>query len=664
MRRTQLIVAALLLFPCGLLAAADRGGDAGRVQPEAAARMPPDRWAEERALFIRLRPQAEMGRWSNVEPHLAELGDYRLVPDLRAAWLHRRLGAGTDSELARFLRRYDNLGFTRGLRLRWARSLAARKEWERYLSVYDSYLVERDDTELDCYALQGRLATGPDDALVEDALVFWLSAYSQPKACDPLFDYLAEVDAITPAIRHERITLALEAGQVSLARYLARPLPDTERQRIEAWARMQRDPERSLRDPSAFDDSADDQRLVAYGLKRLARRDPRKADARLAEYRDRVLTAEQAAAVERDVALTAARRYMPEARGFLGDPVYGEDTLVTQWRIRLALRDTDWAEALDALAALPEAERDEDHWRYWWAWSMAETGREGEAEPLLKELAGERHYYGFLAADRLEVDYAFGHAPAKPDEEMIAELARRPEIARTRELYLTGLFGRGRLEWSAAMKDLDEDERVQASILAHRWGWHSRAIRTASRYGLENDLELRFPLPWQEDFQRLSKRVSIDPTWAYGVARSESLFMPDVASHAGAIGLMQLMPATGKETARKNNIRYDNRYSLMDPAKNIALGTSYLAEMLARFDNNRVLATAAYNAGPHRVTRWQPDYDGMPATVWAESIPFKETREYVRRVLAAETVFAWRMNGNAERLSDSMPPVPRRRSGT
>ena len=664
MRRTPIIVAALLLVPCGLLAAADRGGETGRVQPEAAARMPPDRWAKERALFVELRPQAEMGRWSNVEPRLAELGDYPLVPDLRAAWLHRRLGPSTDSELARFLRRYDNLGFARGLRLRWARSLAARKEWERYLSVYDSYLAERDDTELDCYALQGRLATGPDDALVEDALVFWLSAYSQPKACDPLFDYLAEVNAITPAIRHERITLALEAGQISLARYLARPLPDAERQRIEAWARMQRDPERSLRDPSAFDDSKDDRRLVTYGLKRLARRDPRKADARLAAYRDRVLTAEQADAVERDVALTAARRHMPEARGLLGDPVYGEDTLVTQWRIRLALRDTDWAEALDALAALPETERDEDHWRYWWAWSMAETGREAEAEPLLRELAGERHYYGFLAADRLEVDYAFGHAPAKPDEEVIAELARRPEIARTRELYLTGLYGRGRLEWSAAMNGLDEDERVQASILAHRWGWHSRAIRTASRYGLENDLELRFPLPWQEDFQRLSKRVSIDPTWAYGVARSESLFMPDVASHAGAIGLMQLMPATGKETARKNNIRYDNRYSLMDPAKNIALGTSYLAEMLARFDNNRVLATAAYNAGPHRVTRWQPDYDGMPATVWAESIPFKETREYVRRVLAAETVFAWRMNGNAERLSDSMPPVPRRRSGT
>ena len=144
MRRILISIAAVLLVPCGALA------ETGRVEPGAAALMPPDRWTSERALFIELRPQAEMGRWSNVEPRLDELGDYPLVPDLRAAWLHRHLGAGTDSELARFLRRYDQLGFARGLRLRWARSLAERKEWERYLSVYDSYLAQRNDTELDC----------------------------------------------------------------------------------------------------------------------------------------------------------------------------------------------------------------------------------------------------------------------------------------------------------------------------------------------------------------------------------------------------------------------------------------------------------------------------------------------------------------------------------
>ncbi len=623
-----------------------------------------DGLAGQRALFVELRPKAERGDWAAVEPRLAELDDYPLVPDLRAAWLRRRMGPATDEEMAAFLERHEDLGFASGLRLSWARSLADRGAWPRYLELYESRLAERGDTALDCLALRGRLAVGPDEALAEDAKRYWLSAYSQPKECDPVFEWLGETGAITPPLRHERITLALEAGQISLARYLARPLGQPERDRIERWAKMQSDPDGRLSRPDAFGDSEDDRRLVVYGFGRLVRRDPLRAEALLPEYVGAPLTATDAASIRDDVALTAARRFLPEGRRLLGAPVHGEDLLLGQWRVRLALRDLGWEAALDGMAALPAEEREQANWRYWWAVALAETGRAAVAEPQLRRLAAEREYYGFLAADRLGLEYAMRHTPARPDEAMIAALAGRPEIVRARELFLTGLYGRGRLEWSGIVEGLNDAERAQASILAHRWGWHSSAIRTASRYGLQDDLELRFPLPWQDDFRRLSERVKIDPTWAYGVARSESLFMPDVASRAGAIGLMQLMPATGKETARKAGIRYDNRYTLMDPAKNIALGTSYLAEMLARFDNNRVLATAAYNAGPHRVERWLPEGEGMPAAVWIESIPFNETRGYVQRVLAAETVFAWRMTGDPMRLTERMAPIPKRRTGT
>ena len=623
-----------------------------------------DPLARQRAAFIELRPHAESGRWAPVEARLAELEGYPLLPDLRAAWLRRHVGPATDDEMAVFLERHSTLGFATSLRLAWARSLAARGEWRRYLALYDAALADRKDTALGCLALEGRLALGPDPALSADALGYWLSAYSQPEECDPVFAWLEQTGALTADRRHERITLALEAGQVQLARYLARPLQDAERTRIERWARMQSDPDKELRDPAAFADDEDDRRLVAYGMRRLVRRDPRRAAERLPEYAGHPLTAGEVAEIRDDVALTAALRFLPEARALLGAPARGEDLALGQWRARLALRDLDWEAALDAMAALPAAEREEDAWRYWWGRALAETGHGAQAEPQLRQLAAERDYYGFLAADQLGIAYEMRHVPATPDEAMIAALAARPEIRRTRELFLTGLYGRGRLEWNTAMDALTEEERVQASVLAHRWGWHSSAIRTASRHGLYDDLELRFPLPWQDDFRRLSARVQIDPTWAYGIARSESLFMSDVASHAGAIGLMQLMPATGKETARKNGIEYRGRWTLMDPAKNIALGTSYLAEMLARFDNNRVLATAAYNAGPHRVERWLPDRAGLPAAVWVESIPFTETREYVRRVLSAETVFAWRMTGDPVRLSGRMPPVPARRSGT
>ena len=200
--------------------------------------------------------------------------------------------------------------------------------------------------------------------------------------------------------------------------------------------------------------------------------------------------------------------------------------------------------------------------------------------------------------------------------------------------------------------------------MAQRWGWHSRAIATASGTGLSNDLALRFPLPWRDAFERLSLEARVDPTLAYGVARSESLFMPDVASAAGAIGLMQLMPATGRDTARLARIPYRGQHSLVDPETNIALGTRYLGRMLERFDNNPALAAAAYNAGPHRVEDWLPQEMQLPADVWIDTIPFRETRRYVRRVLASDTVFDWRINEQPKRLSARMPPVRPDRDGS
>ena len=168
---------------------------------------------------------------------------------------------------------------------------------------------------------------------------------------------------------------------------------------------------------------------------------------------------------------------------------------------------------------------------------------------------------------------------------------------------------------------------------------------------------MSYPTPWRQLFEPLSRKAALEPSFAYGIARSESLFMPDVSSSAGAIGLMQLMPATGKETARQAGIRYRGRISLVDPATNIELGTRYLGGMLDRFGGNPVLASAAYNAGPHRVSRWLPEEGQLPADVWIDSIPFRETRRYVRRVLSSDTVFDWRFDGEHRRLSERMPPV-------
>ena len=617
-----------------------------------------DRLEEQRAAFRQALVSAELGDWDSVQPHLDLLEDYPLRPDLSAAWLRRRVGRDTDAEMASFLSRYPDYGFSRDLRYQWARSLARRRDWRQFLALYDSHYADSRDTELHCLALTAAIETGPTDDTVSRAKTLWLSAYSQPEECDPAFEFLADGGYLTADMRRQRIALALPEGQIRLARYLARPLAEADRRTIERWARMKSDPADQLAKPDRFADSDSDRDMVVYGFRRLARMDPEQARQLWLRYADYPLEPDQQSRVRRDIALTQARRFMPNGRALLRQlPDAEQDSLVAQWRVRLALRDLDWTAALADIDRLPAEEAERDTWQYWRARSLAAIGDSEAAAASFDTLALERDYYGFLAADHRGKTYRFDHRPTPPREEVIASLASRPAVVRARELFLTGLYGRGRAEWNMLLETLTPEEQAQASILAHRWGWHSRAISTAAGTGLYDDLDLRYPTPWRQLFEPLSRRASLEPSFAYGIARSESLFMPDVSSSAGAIGLMQLMPATGKETARQVGIRYRGQISLVDPAINIELGTRYLGGMLERFGGNPVLASAAYNAGPHRVSRWLPEEGQLPADVWIDSIPFRETRRYVRRVLASDTVFDWRFDGEHRRLSERMPPV-------
>ncbi len=328
-----------------------------------------------------------------------------------------------------------------------------------------------------------------------------------------------------------------------------------------------------------------------------------------------------------------------------------------RWRARTSLRAQLWPQLLKDIRAMSAGERNIEEWRFWRAMALRQEGQVLAAKAELQSLAVERSYYGFLAADELDLPYALQHSNLNVDEDKLAKMASRTDLLRARELYLVGLDGRGRSEWDAVVAYFTPPEKAQAAILASRWGWHSRAISTAASIGEYDDLSLRYPLPFENDFRQHSSSARISMPWAYGIARSESLFMRDIRSSAGAIGLMQLLPATGRTVAREINLPYFGLDTLTDPQANIRLGTMYLGEMARRYGGNRVLATAAYNAGPHRVDRWMPEQGSIDARIWIENIPFNETRNYVRRVLVAETIFHWRMTGRIRRLSDELPRV-------
>jgi soluble lytic murein transglycosylase len=273
-------------------------------------------------------------------------------------------------------------------------------------------------------------------------------------------------------------------------------------------------------------------------------------------------------------------------------------------------------------------------------------------------LAKRRSYYGFLAADRMGLPYTMKDHPYQPTAAQLFSVVQRQDVRRTRELLELGRMHEARREWYRSTRSMTNDERVDASKLAQLWGWADQSILTMARTDNRDDLDLRFPLLFQDKVITHSQQASIDPAWTYGVIRRESAFIRDARSSKGAVGLMQLMPATAKRMSRSfKKIKYRGSRQLTHADTNLALGTHYLNKMLKRFGGQTVLATAAYNAGEHRVDKWLPKENEIDAERWIENIPFKETREYVASVLAFTVIYADRLGMENQRLSERMTKI-------
>ena len=612
-----------------------------------------------RSAFRAAYPAAELGDWAPADENRTLLEDYVLWPDLRAAWLRATIATADHDEIEGFLERYGILKPARELRYRYALHLAGDKHLSDYLSIYQQFYQGLDLAKLDCLALQAELAAGHGERIVGRALALWGVGFSQAEECDPVFANLRQRRLLTEVHYAERFQLAVEARNFTLARYLSRPLAPEFRDEANAWLEARNKPLDFINAANPANDSELYRRQLAYATEKLAFVDPLAADGLWQSLqRSFAFTPAQSIELSRHIALWSARLHRPDAvRLLTALPAGASNVESGRWLVRANLLQHRWAEVVRSIDALPAEESGKIEWQYWKAFAHAELGERTIATPIFGKLSRERGYYGFLAADALGNAYAF--EPESPGGNLPpgVALTLSADMIRARELFFVGLEGRGRSEWDAAVSVLTADEQLQAALLAHAWGWHSRAIATVASAGRYDDLEIRYPLPWRQDFQRYAKSAGIADSWAYGVARSESLFMRDIRSSAGAIGIMQLMPETGQRTAEEIQLPYAGLATLTDTTSNIRLGTWYLSKMYARFDGNRVLATAAYNAGPLRVDDWLPESGSLDARIWIENIPFNETRSYVRRVLADEAIFYWRLTGNSRRISAEMPAI-------
>lgn len=626
-----------------------------------------DPMEQRREAFREAYAAAELGNWQPAADEAALLADYVLWPDLRAAWLAATMSGGATADAAgieAFLERYDGLRPARALRYRYAVHLAESGQAAAFLELYRAFYQGLGIARLDCLATHSEILSGKSgEAVAGRARSLWLVGHSQVDECDPVFDYLRGAGLLTEALYRERYRLALSSRQYSLARYLARSLDEATLDEAEQWLSAQRDPvaflESDLESEAAQEDLPGHRERLVMAIERIALTDAGLADdywQKLCERRR--FSTGQRDALARHIALWHARQHDAEALSRLNAlPESVADDEVRRWQARAALARQKWNDVVAVITGMPAEQRSDEEWRYWLATAATRTGDTAQAEALLDDLSQRRSYYGFLAADEIGREYAFDHATVMPDEGILRRLESEPSFIRARELFRVGLESRGRSEWDDAVATLGHAEKLQAGLLAHRWGWHSRAIATLAAAGQYDDLALRYPLPWPEQFAAAAESARIPSSWAYGVARSESLFIPDIRSRAGAIGIMQLMPATGRRAADQLDLPYRGLTTLTDPASNIRLGTTYLGEMLELFDANRVVATAAYNAGPSRVANWLPKSDRLDARIWIENIPFNETRDYVRRVLVSETIFNWRLTGESARLTDRLGTV-------
>lgn len=644
-RSIQHVIPIAALAAGALLSAVWLSWPAARAtEPVPAPHVTPET-AGQRQRFVEARQALAEGDMTAFHRLRGQLTDYPLLPYLDYEALSGRLETLPFAEVDRFLQRYPETWLAATLERLWVFELA---EQERWADVVRYHNPDNTTVILQCQALRARLETGDRSAL-DDVAPLWNVGRSQYNECDPVFEQWLADDRLTPELAWDRFGKTMRAGRPGLASYIAGLMPEREQTLAELYLLIDSAPEQLATNSELEADNAETREIILYGIRKLAGIDAPHAMMLLHRHDDtHDFPEETVVEQQRHIALQLLLQGFEEETASLlrNSPELATGTLVS-WLLRDALQDQDWERIETWLDRLPEDEQQSEQWTYWRARMLEQKGSAeatAEAERLYRSIARTRSFHGFLAADRLDLPYAMAERPVPFNGSHQQSLYDLPAIVRAHELYHIGDETNALREWEHAMQRMDDEQLLVSGQLAASWGWHRNSIQAMIRAQYWDDLQLRFPLAYDEHFHRAAELHRIQPHLLYALARQESAFMHNVRSPAGARGLMQLLPSTARQTASGNGqqVSADDLYR---PDVNISLGSQYLSEMLEEFGGNRALAAAAYNAGPNRVKQWlrRTGDDPLPLDQWIETIPFAETRGYVQNVLAYSVIYGERM---------------------
>ncbi|KAF1707431.1 transglycosylase SLT domain-containing protein [Pseudoxanthomonas sacheonensis] len=593
---------------------------------------------------------AESGRF-DVSQYPPGLTAHPLYGWVEFADLKRDIDTLPTARAQSFLKRYEGQAVADAFRGVWLPALSRRQDWPTLRAAWKP----TSNVGLQCAELNARQALGKSDAQwTLDAQKIWTSTgKSLPDSCDPVFALLGASGGLTPALRWERIDKAAAEQQTAVMRSAARGLPPADAALANDYAAfLDGVHARALGWPK----TERSRKMAMYGLMRLAKSSPASAEMQLPQYAAALgMSESERGKVLYEAALWTVASYEPDsARRLNAVPEAAYDEKLHEWRVREAMARGDWRAALAAIRKMPKTQREDSRWRYFEARLAEKTGDNAEAQRLFREAAKSPTFHGFLAADRVDQGYALCAWIPNDSAQARAAIAKDPAIVRAMELWKLERPGWATSEWNSALARFDDTQRRLAVEVARDNGWFDRAVFSLGKNPEEQRLyELRFPLHHGETIKREAARNAIDPAWVAAEIRAESIFNPKARSGANAMGLMQVLPSTGAATARSLGVPWGGANSLYDSDTNIMLGTAYLRQMENKYGTPYV-AIAAYNAGPAPTARWQSQRPNYDPDFWIETISYKETREYVARVLAFSVIYDWRLNGKALPVTDRM----------
>ena len=601
----------------------------------------------QRAVFLEARQIARKGKLSALKPLLESLTDYPLRSYIEYEALLAR-PYSSDEAVQAFIENHPNFPISAQLRRAFA---DYRRDQDRSESFLRFHQPEDADVENQCFRASALWALERTQAAMAATQALWLHGRSQPKRCDKAFSRWRRAGGLTQALAWQRYELAVLAGEDRLAAYLERTLSEDQRTLARQLTRLRQRPTRADRYETVDFNDPEQQALADSALKMLIKKRPAEALHLIADLKDSGRLA-PAQALEYDYA--AALRLIREDNLTVNDALIPAALRTNPDLIEASLIQLIKAGRFNALSTplsqLPASAQGTLRWQYWQARadlsSPGIAGRES-ARVSFERLASERDYYGHLAALWIGIPGSLADQSTTIAPEKLLDLAAAPTAQRIYELRALGETLEARREWFQLIKPFSNTELRIAAALASQWHWHDMAIATLAQAQAWDEVLERFPRPYAERFTEAARTQGVPVTLAMAVARRESGFWTEARSPVGAQGLMQLMPRTAQSVAKSIDLDSPANLVLTQADTNIKLGTAYLGQLLQRFNDNRVLALAAYNAGPSRAKKWHTN--PQPIDAFIEGIPFAETRAYVKAVLLYAAIYA-QLNGLPEPL--------------